>query len=179
MFLRGSVAALGIVTLLAAAAPVEARPALAKAVPFAFTAAKADRVIVVKSERKLYLMNGEQVLKVYSVALGRYAMGHKIKKGDSRTPEGVYTLDSRLKESAFYKAIHISYPNVYDAMRAEFLEVDPGGAIMIHGLPNKITAKQVNHPVLDWTQGCIAVTNREIDEIWSLVKDGTEIEIRP
>ncbi len=141
--------------------------------------AKADRVVVFKSERKLVLMRGEDVIKVYEVALGRYAKGHKVADGDQRTPEGSYTLDYRLPRSAFHKAIHISYPNDEDAARAAALGVNPGGRIMIHGLPNKVPASAVNHPKLDWTQGCIAVTNREMDEIWAAVDDGTPIEIYP
>jgi len=134
---------------------------------------------VFKSERKLVLMRGEDVIKVYDVALGRYPKGHKVSDGDQRTPEGSYTLDYRLPRSAFHKAIHISYPNDEDLARATALGVSPGGRIMIHGLPNQVSARQVNHPKLDWTQGCIAVTNREIDEIWAAVDDGTPIEIYP
>ncbi len=143
------------------------------------TLLKADRVVVLKGERKLLLMRGEQVLRVYRVALGRYATGHKIKAGDERTPEGDYVLDSRLKDSQFYRALHISYPNWYDRNRAEFLGVPPGGAIMIHGQPNDVPKGYVGHPNIDWTNGCIAVTNRERDEIWAMVADGTEISIYP
>ncbi len=145
----------------------------------AWTALKADRVVVFKGERKLVLMRGERVLKVFRVALGRNATGHKIKVGDNRTPEGDYVLDSRLADSNFYRALHISYPNWYDRSRAEFLGVPPGGAIMIHGLPNNVPRDFVGHPRIDWTNGCIAVTNREIDEIWAMVEDGTEISIYP
>jgi murein L,D-transpeptidase YafK len=140
---------------------------------------KADRVVVFKSERKLVLMRGEDVIKVYEVALGRYPKGHKLSDGDQRTPEGSYTLDYRLPKSGFHKAIHISYPNDEDLARAAALGINPGGQIMIHGLPNKVPATAVNHPKLDWTQGCIAVTNREMDEIWAAVDDGTPIEIYP
>ena len=127
------------------------------------------------------LMSGDRVLKVYRVALGRYPQGHKKRQGDAKTPEGTYTVDYRLDtgESNFYRALHISYPNHQDRARAEQLGVDPGGQIMIHGLPLNWTARQLDHPRLDWTQGCIAVTNREIDEIWQMVSDGTEIEIHP
>ncbi len=140
---------------------------------------KVDRVVVLKSERKLVLMAGDFVLRVYDVALGRYPRGHKRKQGDARTPEGEYTLDFKLKKSAFYKAIHISYPNAKDRARAAAEGVDPGGKIMIHGLPNKLSASRVGHPSIDWTQGCIAVTNEEIDEIWKMVSVGTPIEIHP
>jgi murein L,D-transpeptidase YafK len=140
---------------------------------------KADRVVVFKGERKLVLMRGEEVVKVYEIALGRYPKGHKISDGDQRTPEGSYVLDYRLPRSGFHKAIHISYPNESDEARAASLGVNPGGRIMIHGLPNRVSASAVNHPKLDWTQGCIAVTNREMDEIWAAVEDGTPIEIYP
>jgi murein L,D-transpeptidase YafK len=138
-----------------------------------------DRVVVLKAERRLVLMRGDQVLKVYRVALGRYAKGAKRRQGDAKTPEGTYTLDYRLDNSAFYKAIHISYPNPRDRARARSMGVDPGGKIMIHGIANGWTPVELGHPSLDWTQGCIAVTNREMDEIWRLVKTGTPIEIHP
>ena len=138
-----------------------------------------DRVVVLKGERRLVLMRGDQVLKVYRVALGRYAKGAKRRQGDAKTPEGVYTLDYRLNKSGFYKAIHISYPNRRDRARAQSMGVDPGGKIMIHGIANGWTPGEIGHPSLDWTQGCIAVTNHEMDEIWRLVKPGTPIEIHP
>lgn len=143
--------------------------------------AKADRIVVLKGERQLVLMRGDRVLRVYRVALGRYPKGHKVKQGDARTPEGAYTIDYRLDqgESRFYRALHISYPNGRDRNRAARMGVDPGGQIMIHGLPKDWTARDLGHPRLDWTQGCIAVTNREIDEIWAMVSDGTRIEIHP
>jgi len=145
------------------------------------TPLKADRLVVLKGERRLVLMRGDRVLKVYRVALGRYPKGHKIKRGDARTPEGNYTVDYRLDSdrSKFYRALHISYPNRKDKANARRLGVDPGGQIMIHGLPTKWSAKDVGHPRLDWTQGCIALTNREMDEVWAMVADGTEIEIHP
>lgn len=145
------------------------------------TLLKADRLVVLKGERRLVLMRGDRVLKVYRVALGRYPTGHKIKRGDAKTPEGNYTVDYRLDSdrSKFYRALHISYPNRKDKANARRLGVDPGDQIMIHGLPTRWSAKDVGHPGLDWTQGCIALTNREMDEIWAMVADGTEIEIHP
>jgi len=137
----------------------------------------ADRVVVVKHLRKLFLMQGPMVLSEYRIALGRYPRGPKVREGDARTPEGRYTLDYKLEDSAFHRAIHIDYPNPIDIARAEALGVSPGGQIMIHGLPNHKRAFDVGHPTLDWTQGCIAVTNREIDEIWAAVVEGTPIEI--
>ena len=143
------------------------------------TSPKADRVVVLKTERKLVLMQDDRVLRIYRVALGRYPTGHKQQQGDARTPEGAYTLDFKLEDSAFYRAIRVSYPNQQDISYANARGVDPGGKIMIHGLPNKISASRVGHPMIDWTQGCIAVTNREMDEIWSMVDPGTPIEIHP
>lgn len=140
---------------------------------------KADRVLVIKRERRLYLMRGDTVLKTYNVALGRYPKGHKLREGDARTPEGRYTLDFKLVESDFHRAIRISYPNVKDVQRAAARGVPPGGQIMIHGMPNGRVPRQVGHPSFDWTQGCIAVTNREIEEIWAAVEEGTPIEILP
>lgn len=140
---------------------------------------KADRVIVLKTERKLVAMQGDRILRVFRVALGRYAKGPKRRQGDAKTPEGRYTLDYKLEDSAFYRAIHISYPNEYDLRAAQMRGVDPGGKIMIHGLPNKMSADRVGHPVIDWTQGCIAVTNREMDILWQMIDPGTPIEIHP
>lgn len=143
--------------------------------------AKADGILVLKKERRLVLMRDGRVLREYRVALGRYPEGAKTRKGDSRTPEGRYVIDYRLDagRSRFHRALHVSYPNARDRARAARLGADPGGAIMIHGLPGNWSARQLGHPGLDWTQGCIGVTNREIDEIWRLVDDGTPIEIRP
>jgi murein L,D-transpeptidase YafK len=143
------------------------------------TLPKADRVVVLKTARKLILMREDRVLRIYRVALGRYPLGHKQQEGDAKTPEGAYTLDFKLKDSAFYKAIRVSYPNGQDISYAHARGVEPGGKIMIHGLPNKLSAARVGHPMIDWTQGCIAVTNREMDEIWRMVDPGTPIEIHP
>lgn len=146
-----------------------------------WTPLKADRLVVLKGERRLVLMRGDRVIKVFRVALGRYPKGHKTREGDARTPEGTYTVDYRLDsdKSKFYRALHISYPNRQDRARARRMGVDPGGQIMIHGLPTKWSAKDVGHPRLDWTQGCIALTNREMDQVWKMVDDGTTIEIHP
>lgn len=139
----------------------------------------ADRVVVLKSERKLIVMKGDRVLRIFRVALGRYPKGHKKREGDSKTPEGAYTLDYKLEDSAFYRAIHISYPNRRDLARARAKGVRPGGKIMIHGLPNDMSAEDVGHPWIDWTQGCIAVTNREMKQLWSMIEPGIPIEIHP
>ena len=140
---------------------------------------KADKVIVIKSKRILMLMKDGEILKAYKVALGKSPQGRKIKAGDKRTPEGTYVLDSRNPDSRFHRAIHISYPNDSDVQVAQKLGVAPGGDIMIHGLAENFKKIGKQHRFSDWTDGCIAVTNQEIEEIWQLVPDGVPIEIKP
>ena len=139
----------------------------------------ADMVLLYKGRRTLYLMRDGEVLRSYSVALGRNPFGHKNQEGDGRTPEGGYLIDWRNPNSDFHLSLHISYPRPQDYRQARDAGVDPGGAIMIHGLPNGRTADEVGHPRFDWTNGCIAVSNEEIEEIWELVEDGTAIFILP
>lgn len=139
----------------------------------------ADRIVIEKAARILSLYHEGQVLKTYKIALGPNAKGHKEREGDGRTPEGKYVIDSRKADSSFHRALHVSYPNQQDRMRARRLGVSPGGAIMIHGLPNGMGSIGKTHLLRDWTQGCIAVTNEEIEEIWRLVPNGTPVEIRP
>ncbi len=135
-------------------------------------------VRVAKADRRMELMAGDTVLRSYSIALGGNPVGHKLQEGDKRTPEGRYMLDWRNPNSQYYRSIHVSYPNDADRISASERGVDPGGDIMIHGQPNSFPLRSVGLPG-DWTLGCIAVTNEEMDEIWSMVKDGTPIEIRP
>jgi murein L,D-transpeptidase YafK len=139
----------------------------------------ADSVLVIKSQRRLFLLRDGKPWKVYRVALGPKPWGPKQQAGDERTPEGHYLLDYKLRDSRFHKAIHISYPNAEDRERARKLGVDPGGQIMIHGQPNGSELPPWEAQQFNWTDGCIAVTNAEMDEIWSLVEVGTPIEIRP
>lgn len=138
-----------------------------------------DLVVIYKGDRLLQLKSNGRVLRSYEIALGAEPRGHKLNEGDSRTPEGVYTLDWRNASSQFYRSIHISYPGEDDQAAALRKGLSPGGLIMIHGLPNGRGAGEMNHPSSDWTNGCIAVTNEEMDEIWSLVEDGTTIMIFP
>jgi lipoprotein-anchoring transpeptidase ErfK/SrfK len=142
---------------------------------------KADRVLVLKSERKLFLMRNGVSYREYPISLGGAPEGHKQQAGDLRTPEGVYTLDWRNPKSRYYKSIHISYPNQFDRMRAEQRGVDPGGMIMLHGEHYIPAMQRIYRRATrkDWTEGCIALNNEHIDEIWSEVRDGTPIEIRP
>jgi murein L,D-transpeptidase YafK len=141
------------------------------------TSAKADRVLVLKSKRELLLLNRERVLKTYRISLGGDPVGPKTMEGDRKTPEGKYVLDWHNPQSDFYKSIHISYPNQADIARAAKLGVPPGEDLFIHGQPNDYhgPGKQPG----DWTDGCIAVSNAEMDEIWRAVPDGTPIEIKP
>ncbi len=141
--------------------------------------ATADRVIVLKSERRLMLLRGARVLRTYRIALGRTPKGAKTAEGDGRTPEGRYVLDWRNPRSRFYRSIHVSYPNDADRARARRHGRLPGGDIMIHGLPARLEAIGTEHARWDWTEGCVAVSNTEMDEIWALVADGTVIDIRP
>jgi murein L,D-transpeptidase YafK len=139
----------------------------------------ADHVVVLKKERALELVSNGTVIKIYQIALGRDPVGPKSRQGDHKTPEGVYVLNSRNAHSQFYKSIHISYPSEHDRAVARQKGVSPGGDVFIHGLPNGYGAIGAAHRLRDWTDGCIAVTNEEIDEIWKAVPDGTQIEIRP
>jgi murein L,D-transpeptidase YafK len=139
----------------------------------------ADHVVVLKKERALELVSNGTVIKTYKIALGRDPIGPKSKQGDHKTPEGVYVLNSRNSHSKFYKSIHISYPSEHDRAVARQKGVSPGGDVFIHGLPNGYGAIGAVHRLRDWTDGCITVTNEEIDEIWKAVPDGTQIEIRP
>lgn len=139
----------------------------------------ADRVLVKKSEKKLYLVRDGVNYREFLIALGPRPRGQKLYVGDERTPEGSYILDFKNEKSDFYKAIHISYPNEQDIKRAEEIGVNPGGAIMIHGIPNKTTLPPALIQKFNWTDGCIAVTNEDMDEIWLAVEPGTPIDILP
>jgi murein L,D-transpeptidase YafK len=140
---------------------------------------RVDRVLVMKKDRTLQLLSEGKVVKTYKVALGGDPVGAKTRQGDHKTPEGIYALDSRNAHSHFYKAIHISYPNARDRAVAAKQGVSPGGDVFLHGLPNGYGWVGASHRLKDWTDGCIAVTNVEMDEIWEAVSDGTTIEIRP
>ena len=146
----------------------------------ALASPKADFVLVNTAERPLYLLQNGMPFREYRVSLGPQPRGHKFREGDDRTPEGRYTLDFKKADSDFYKAIHISYPNQYDLELARFAGVNAGGSIMIHGFPDRpleFPAAVIQR--VNWTDGCIAVTNEEMDEIWNAVDIGTPIEILP
>jgi murein L,D-transpeptidase YafK len=140
---------------------------------------KADSILILKKDHLLELLANGKVIRTYHVALGQGGLAPKRKEGDALTPEGRYVIDSRNAESHYHKALHVSYPNAQDKKRAVQTGVAPGGAIMIHGLPNGKGYIGAAHRLYDWTLGCIAVTDAEIDEIWALVPTGTPVEIRP
>ena len=140
---------------------------------------KADLVVVYKQQRILKLLSGGATVRQYPIALGFNPQGHKRWEGDGRTPEGAYRIDWRNESSGFHLSLHIDYPRPADDLAASAISADPGRDIMIHGLPNGFKADQIGHPSVDWTSGCIAVTNAEIEEIWRLVDDGTAVLILP
>ena len=141
---------------------------------------QADKILVEKGARRLTLLSRGRKLKEYHITLGFSPIGPKEREGDGRTPEGIYTIDFHKPDSAFHRALHLSYPSAEDNARAAEAGVSPGGDIMIHGLPNSFGELGGSaHQLRDWTVGCIAVTDLEIDEIYSSVNDGTPIEILP
>ncbi|MBK1852024.1 L,D-transpeptidase family protein [Marinobacter sp. 1-4A] len=139
----------------------------------------ADSVLVKKAERKLYLVRDGLTYRAYNIALGGNPEGHKQQEGDQRTPEGRYLLDWRNIKSAYHRSLHVSYPNSKDRTQAAAMSVPPGGMIMIHGQPNGLGWLSPLLQLWDWTDGCIAVSNVEIEEIWRAVGNGTPILIEP
>jgi murein L,D-transpeptidase YafK len=139
----------------------------------------ADRVIVRKSERQMYLMHGSKVLRTYRVALGLNPVGPKEQEGDSRTPEGHYQLTRRNPHSEYFLSIQVSYPNDKDLQRARRNRLTPGGAIMIHGLPNDLRREPSYYEQRDWTDGCIAVSDSDMLEIWLMTPQDVPIDILP
>lgn len=140
---------------------------------------KIDLVVVTKSKAKMVLMRNGKVMRQYRIAMGDRPKGHKLKEGDQRTPEGRYILDYKKSDSAYYRAIHISYPNDEDKLRAKALGISPGGQIMIHGQNPNSSLTPEEAQKFNWTDGCIAITNRQMDELWGSIEPGTPIEIWP
>jgi murein L,D-transpeptidase YafK len=172
-------AAILLVTIALTAVPAFASPP-AQAHPQ--VVAKADRVLVIKSERRLFLFRDGRALASYRIALGGNPVGPKIFEGDGRTPEGAYVLADRNENSRFHRSIRISYPSPADRQRAWKYGGPPGGDIMIHGQPgpgNRSALKRIALAPSSWTDGCIAVDNAAMDQIWAAVDDGTPIEILP
>jgi murein L,D-transpeptidase YafK len=138
----------------------------------------ADKIVIEKSAHTLKLMRKGELIKSYGVALGQ-PVGKKQRAGDRLTPEGSYFIDRKNPKSTFHLALHISYPNEQDRERARKLGVRPGGDVEIHGLESRWAWLGSWHRKVDWTEGCVAVTNNEIEEIWRLVPVGTPVEIDP
>jgi murein L,D-transpeptidase YafK len=146
---------------------------------YAIQKGSVDRILIEKSARRLMLISQGEVLKSYKIALGGNPIGPKERQGDNKTPEGTYVIDARNRDSRFHLSLHISYPNERDKKRAKELGVSPGGDIMIHGIKNGFSWVGDAHAGVDWTKGCLAVTDEEIEEIDKLAPNGTIVEIRP
>ncbi len=146
---------------------------------FAVRMEPADKVLIEKQARRLTLLSKGEVIKTYNIALGGNPVGPKERQGDNKTPEGIYVIDLRNGNSGYHLSLHISYPNEQDRMRARELGVSPGGDVVIHGIKNGFSPLGASHAESDWTQGCIAVTNQEMEEIYKLVPNGTLVEITP
>lgn len=139
----------------------------------------ATEVVVHKAQRRLELWQGSRLLRSYRISLGLNPVGHKQREGDFKTPEGRYILDMRNPRSEFFLSVRVSYPDSRDVARARKAGVAPGGAIMVHGLPNDPRWPPEHYAREDWTDGCIALSNADMMEVWMLVADGTPIDIRP
>lgn len=139
----------------------------------------ADRVLVDKADRKLHLVRNGEAFRTFDIALGMLPTGDKEYEGDFRTPEGSYYLDMRNPNSEYFLSIHVSYPDNQDVREARSKGLDPGGAIMIHGQPNEPTRSEAYYRTQDWTNGCIAVSNSDMIDIWLMTNNNTPIEIRP
>lgn len=165
---------------LPAAGPAQAPPAYtAPESGAAQLLPRVDRVVVYKARRRLELLRGGEVLRSYKVALGLQPEGHKEREGDYRTPEGRYQLTRRNPRSDYFLSIQVSYPNEADVQRAQANGWKPGGAIMIHGHPNALKHERAWYARHDWTDGCIAVSNADMVEIWLLTQGNTPIDILP
>ncbi len=139
----------------------------------------ADSIVVEKKAHMLTLFRDGKPMRTYLVALGGNPRGDKLSAGDRRTPEGVFYIDSRQPNSRYHLALHISYPDAVHRARSLAAGFQPGGDIMIHGLPNGLGAAGATHRVNDWTNGCVALTDEEIEQIWSAVPIGTPVQIKP
>jgi murein L,D-transpeptidase YafK len=145
----------------------------------AFGRVSADSIVVEKSQHRLSLYYRGLLMRSYLVALGQQPKGDKVRKGDNKTPEGMFRIEARNPQSRYHRALKISYPDAAHIARARAIGAQPGGDIMIHGLPARQAWVGAAHRDFDWTEGCIAVTNKEIEEIWSVVPVGTPIQIKP
>jgi murein L,D-transpeptidase YafK len=139
----------------------------------------ADYIVIDKSERRLHLLRRGRTLRSFEIALGLMPEGPKRREGDFRTPEGRYHLEAKNANSDYFLSLKISYPNASDIARARAGGVDPGGQIMIHGQPNNPRYPESRYRGTDWTDGCIAVSNSDMVDIWLMTEEATPIEIRP
>jgi murein L,D-transpeptidase YafK len=140
---------------------------------------RANRIVILKTQHQLLLLdNTNKVVRSYSIAIGRGGLEAKQRKGDHKSPEGIYVIDRHNPDSRFHRALHVSYPNSTDLERAGKLGIDPGGDIMVHGIQNGLGWIGPLHRAVDWTDGCFALTDQEIEEIYVAVPDGTPVEIR-
>jgi len=139
----------------------------------------ADKVVIDKSDRKLHLLKDGESFRIFDIALGMRPIGDKQEEGDFKTPEGLYVLDTRNPNSEYFLSIHVSYPSGQDLREARSRGLDPGGAIMIHGQPNAPTRSEAYYRTQNWTNGCIAVSNSDMIDIWLMTDSDTPIEIRP
>jgi murein L,D-transpeptidase YafK len=164
---------------LLSAAPAVRAPAESAATTAAGPLRLVDSIVVEKKARTLTLYADGKPMRTYLVALGATPVGDKVRAGDNRTPEGLFYIDARQPNSKYHLALHISYPNAVHRARAAAIGADPGGDIMIHGLPNGLGSAGAAHRRNDWTNGCVALTDEEIEQIWSVVPIGTPVEIKP
>jgi murein L,D-transpeptidase YafK len=139
----------------------------------------ADTILIVKHERKLYLLRDNSPLRSYRIALGLTPVGAKERRWDFRTPEGSYIIDFRNEHSHYFKALHISYPSTADLKRSAELHQPVGGDIFIHGAPNQPTKPDSYYETRDWTNGCIALSNQDLQDVWELTSGRTRVEILP
>jgi murein L,D-transpeptidase YafK len=138
-----------------------------------------DSIVVEKKAHTLTLFRDGKAQRTYLVALGSKPLGDKLRAGDNRTPEGIFYIDARQPNSKYHLALHISYPDAAHRARSQAIGAEPGGDIMIHGLPNGLGKAGASHRLNDWTNGCVALTDEEIEQIWSVVPIGTPVEIKP
>jgi murein L,D-transpeptidase YafK len=165
--------------LVAAPAPVRTMTTLLPASVVIGPLGLADSIVVEKKAHTLTLFRDGKPMRTYQVALGGKPQGDKLSAGDKRTPEGLFFIDARQPNSSYHLALHISYPDAAHRARSQAAGVQPGGDIMIHGLPNGLGAAGASHRLNDWTNGCVALTDQEIEQIWSVVPIGTPVEIKP
>jgi murein L,D-transpeptidase YafK len=179
--IRPRVVGIAFAAMLFATLAVAAVPSTPDPGPAAHRTSRVDRVLVLKARHEMLLYSGRRIVARYAVGLGTAPVGAKQREGDMRTPEGSYVLDDKNADSAYIRAIHVSYPDAADIARARRAGVRPGGAIMVHGEPNdpRVRAAVRAYPFPDWTNGCIALSNADMADFWARIEVPVPIEIRP